>query len=183
MCAVWYTGNTTTTRATRRTYYINPIDIRAVRRQHPAVEPRRRPDGGRPFCRGNVLMHYYCVHAHNDTRRGIFTFLFSLLLHHPPPSHTPVTRHRAAVRDDMGARVLNILFCIGVQYSRVPSGLSPDFWYVNRLPRTGPHRKVEPRVFCIEPMRTFSADAANTVYYLRKTRFHVRAYRCPYIVI
>jgi len=97
--------------ATRHTYYINPIDIRAVRQQHPAaVEPHRRPDGGRPFSAAGATFSYIIfVHARTHitlappiytARRGIFTFLLSSYYiaysHTPPPSSSP--QHRCSAR-------------------------------------------------------------------------------------
>jgi hypothetical protein len=99
--------------ATRHTYYINPIDIRAVRRQHPAaVEPHRRPDGGRPFSAG-ATFSYIIVRAYTHTTirpdEGFLPFYFLCF-----PSHS---------RDDIyvrGAWALSMYYVIRlqVQYAR-----------------------------------------------------------------
>jgi len=125
------TGNTRRT-ATRHTYYINPIDIRAVRRQHPAAaEPHRRPDGGRPFSVGATFSYIIlCTSAHTRTPRygptRDFTFLFSSL------SYSHSRDDDDIIYTSVSAAFYTYYICYtaaGTMRTHVyiPSGLTPDF--------------------------------------------------------
>lgn len=77
----------------------NPIDIRAVCRQHPAArgpadDQTAAAAAARPLCRGNVLIH--CIRAHHNTRGISTNFFFSsfiflyVIFSHSIFSRTPV---------------------------------------------------------------------------------------------